>query len=138
MKTKNITIILLIFNFNLVIGQVTKVEYYTFTKNTVDTTGIRTYLLFNKHKSLFVWKSIRQEATKSKKVSNENGNEVIIKKIFRDTIGKRVFNNYSNKKMILREPLLDKNLKVIDIKSNINWELTNKSKFIGNIKCQKA
>ncbi|QMU63517.1 MAG: GLPGLI family protein [Flavobacteriaceae bacterium] len=135
---KNIITIFLLFNLNFLIGQVTKVEYYTFTKNTIDTTGIKTYLLFDKHKSLFVWKSTTQKTKKLKEVSNEKGNEIKIKKIFLDTIGTRVFNNYLDNKFILREPFLEENFKVIDGKSVINWKLTNEKKFIGSVKCQKA
>lgn len=138
MKTKSIILILVLFVYNIINCQINKVEYYTFTKNTVDTTDIKTYLLFDNNKSLFIWKSINQEIKKRKEVTNEEITKINIKKIYNDTIGKRVFNNYSSKKFILQEPLLEKNIKLIDCKLDLNWKILNEFKFIGSIKTQKA
>jgi GLPGLI family protein len=119
-------------------GQVEKIEYYTFTHNTVDTTSIRSYLLFNKQESLFVWKSLNQKSEKSKDISLKDENKISFKRIYRDTIGTQVYNNYHEKKLILREPILDKNFKIIDSKLKLKWKFTNQVKKIGGFNCQKA
>lgn len=117
-------------------SQNSKIEYQTFTKNTIDTTGIRTYLLFDKKKSLFVWKSVSQEANTSKEVSEEGVIE--IKKVFKDTLGTRVFNDYSDSILILNEPLLGENYTVVDKKINDSWKIEDSFKEIGGVTCQKA
>lgn len=117
-------------------GQDSKIEYQTFTKNTIDTTGIRTYLLFNKNGALFVWKSTLQGANTSKEVSEEGTIE--IKKVFRDTIGTRVYNDYSKNTLILNEPLLGENYTVVDKKINDSWKIEDSFKEIGGLTCQKA
>tara|TARA_B100001063_G_C16643810_1_gene492256 strand:- start:158 stop:937 length:780 start_codon:yes stop_codon:yes gene_type:complete len=141
MKIKAIFIALLIFFLFQIeesYGQISKVEYYTFTKNTIDTTSIRSYLLFDNYKSLFVWKSLYQERKSSKKVSDDDSSQITFKKVYKDTIGTRVFNNYSNDKLILREPLLDENFTVIDNKLEIKWKFSNEFKDISGFNCQKA
>jgi len=136
---KKTTIFLFLFiNINALFSQIIKVEYYTFTKNTIDTTGIKSYLLFDKDKSLFVWKSIYQEVTNTKEANNEGVTKINVKKIFRDTIGRRVFNKYSDKKLILREPFLEKNFKLLDSKLDIDWKITDEIKYFDKIKCRKA
>tara|TARA_B110001454_G_C12691103_1_gene422345 strand:+ start:266 stop:1057 length:792 start_codon:yes stop_codon:yes gene_type:complete len=138
---KNIKLLLLICFIlyqNNANSQNYKIEYYTYTKNTVDTTGIRSYLIFNNSNSVFVWKSINNSIKKNKEISDESDTKITFKKVINDTIGTRVYNDYSKKQIILREPLLENNFKVIDYKVKINWKIENEFKKIGNLKCQKA
>jgi GLPGLI family protein len=55
-----------------------------------------------------------------------------------DTIGKIVYKNLSERKTILR-PFIGINALVVnDTLSEINWELSEVTRMIGNYKCQKA
>jgi len=119
-----------------VFSQSSKIEYYTFTKNTIDTTGIRSYLIFDEKKSIFIWKSISQKKQTSKNVTDEGA--IKVRKIFNDTIGTRVLNEYNSDTLIINEPLLDENYTVVDHKTKKNWELYNDFKVIAGFKCQKA
>lgn len=116
--------------------QMGKVHYYTFTEHTIDTTGIRTYLLFDNEKSLFIWKSIKYKQDEELSRGNE---QIAIqrKKIYRDTIGKRYFNKYNQTDLFLRETHLDKSFFVRDSK-NISWKITEEKKDIGSFMCIKA
>lgn len=129
------SIILFLF-CNVVFSQSSKIEYYTFTKNTIDTTGIRSYLIFDESKSIYIWKSNSHKNSTSKNVTEEGA--INVKKIFNDTIGTRVLNKYSSDSLIINEPLLDESYTVIDNKSKKNWDLYNEFKIIGGFNCQKA
>lgn len=135
---KNLLIVYFLLTQINVISQNYKLEYYTYTNNTVDTTGIKSYLIFNNRKSLFVWKSIINNMKREKSTSDKGEAKINYKKIINDTIGTRVYNDYSKKQIILREPLLENNFKVVDYKTKINWKIENEFKKIGNLKCQKA
>lgn len=117
-------------------SQVSKIEYYTYTKNTVDTTGRRTYTLFNNNKSLFVWRSESQLTKTSRNFSSDQKLNTV--KVYNDTIGKRVFNKYSSDSLILNESFLDENYIVLDVKIKNSWSLIDEFKTIANFNCQKA
>ncbi|WP_196887574.1 GLPGLI family protein [Aureivirga sp. CE67] len=134
MKLKFLLFTFLISLFSF--GQKSKIEYYTFTKNTIDTTGIRSYLIFDNNKSLFVWRSEKQE--EKSEIYDDDEDRVNFKKSFNDTIGTRVFNNYGKKFLVLNEPLMEKNFTVIDQKPKFNWKIKEEFKEISGIRCQKA
>ena len=138
LKVKILLLFCIILYQNNTNSQNYKVDYFTYTKNTVDTSGIRSYLIFNNNNSVFVWKSINNSTNKNKEISDDSETKINFKKVINDTIGTRVYNDYSEKQIILREPLLENNFKVIDNKVKINWKIVNEFKNIGNLKCQKA
>lgn len=135
-QINQIASIILFLSCNIVFAQSSKIEYYTFTKNTVDTTGIRSYLIFDENKSIFIWKSVNQDKYTSKNVTEEG--DIKVRKVFNDTIGTRVLNEYKSDSLILNEPLLDENYTVVDPKTIKNWELHNDFKVIAGFNCQKA
>ena len=119
LKVKILLLFCIILYQNNTNSQNYKVDYFTYTKNTVDTSGIRSYLIFNNNNSVFVWKSINNSTNKNKEISDDSETKINFKKVINDTIGTRVYNDYSEKQIILREPLLENNFKVIDNKVKI-------------------
>lgn len=132
------TFLFFLFTLSLSFSQNTRVEYYTFTKNTIDTTGIKSYLLFNNKKSLFVWKSVKQETKANSSQDQDESNKINIKKTYNDTIGTRVYNSFKDSILVLNEPLLERNYTVIDKKPNLKWQIHDEFKTIEGIRCQKA
>jgi GLPGLI family protein len=116
-------------------AQINRVDYYVLTKNTIDTTNVRTFLLFNKNESIFIWNS---------KLNNENNEltkgedgEVKFTRILNDTIGLRVLNLFSSDSIKIIDKILQDKFK-FDEEKSIQWDIINESKFIGGYKCLKA
>lgn len=116
-------------------SQVTRVDYYTFTKNTVDTTNVRTYLLFDQKMSIFIWNSTLNKV--SKIADSGSGGELKTIKKQNDTIGFRVFNSFKSDSIIVFDKIADDRFDFPESKT-IKWEIYNAFKTIGNLKCQQA
>lgn len=116
-------------------AQTSRVDYYTLTKNTVDTTNIRTYLLINKKESVFIWNSIVN--SESKKSDKGIEGEIKFTKIVNDTIGLRIYNLFSSDSIMVIDKIIDNRYKFSEGK-NINWAISQEYKTIGGYKCLKA
>ena len=55
-------------------AQINRVDYFVLTKNTIDTTNVRTFLLFNKNESIFIWNSIVN--SENNEIKKGQGDEV--------------------------------------------------------------
>ena len=85
-------------------AQVNRVDYYVLTKNTIDTTNVRTFLLFNKNESIFIWNSILNSENNELKKGEEG--EVKFTKILNDTIGLRVLNLFASDSLKIIDKIL--------------------------------
>lgn len=116
-------------------AQVNRVDYYVLTKNTIDTTNVRTFLLFNKNESIFIWNSISNSENNELK-KGEDG-EVKFTKVLNDTIGLRVHNLFASDSIKIIDKILQVKFK-FDEEKSIQWDIFNESKFVGGYKCLKA
>lgn len=133
---KNINTLYFIFNcFMFSNAQTSRVDYYTLTKNTIDTTNVRTYLLINKKESVFIWNSIVNNESKKDDIGIDG--EIKFTKIINDTIGLRIYNLFSSDSITVIDKIIDNRYKISEGK-NINWEIFQEYKTIGGYKCLKA
>jgi GLPGLI family protein len=116
-------------------AQTSRVDYYTLTKNTIDTTNVRTYLLINKKESVFIWNSIVNKESKKDDIGIDG--EIKFTKIINDTIGLRIHNLFSSDSITVIDKIIDNRYKISEGK-NINWEIFQEYKTIGGYKCLKA
>lgn len=116
-------------------AQTSRVDYYTLTKNTIDTTNVRTYLLINKKESVFIWNSIENNESKKDDIGIDG--EIKFTKIINDTIGLRIYNLFSSDSITVIDKIIDNRYKISEGK-NINWEIFQEYKTIGGYKCLKA
>jgi GLPGLI family protein len=116
-------------------AQTSRVDYYTLTKNTIDTTNVRTYLLINKKESVFIWNSIVNNESKKDDIGIDG--EIKFTKIINDTIGLRIHNLFSSDSITVIDKIIDNRYKISEDK-NINWEIFQEYKTIGGYKCLKA
>jgi GLPGLI family protein len=116
-------------------AQTSRVDYYTLTKNTIDTTNVRTYLLINKKESVFIWNSIVNNESKKDDIGIDG--EIKFTKIINDTIGLRIYNLFSSDSITVIDKIIDNRYKISEGK-NINWEIFQEYKTIGGYKCLKA
>jgi GLPGLI family protein len=116
-------------------AQTSRVDYYTLTKNTIDTTNVRTYLLINKKESVFIWNSIVNNESKKDDIGIDG--EIKFTKIINDTIGLRIHNLFSSDSITVIDKIIDNRYKISEGK-NINWEIFQEYKTIGGYKCLKA
>lgn len=115
-------------------SQTSRLDYLVYTKNTVDTTGIKTYLLFNQSESLFIWNS--ENSNKDGEVKTDN-DDLKVKLVYNDTVGLRVLNKYRNNDIKINESFWGNNY-IISEPKGIIWDLQNEKKKIGSLTCQKA
>lgn len=117
------------------VGQVTRVNYNYYTKNTIDTTGINTYLLFDNEKSVYIFNS---NTNKIEDHVNETPEfDIQIKRKIRDTVGFRVYNRYQTDTILVIEKI---NIEKYAYKDNyvMHWLVQNEFKKIGSYNCQLA
>lgn len=116
-------------------AQVNRVDYYFRTNNTIDTTGIRTFLIFDTNNSVYIHNSINSN------IKNEIGesDDVDIKLVrrIRDTIGFRVYNNFEDDSISVLDKIDTKRYSFKEDKT-IEWELFDDFKEIGGLNCQLA
>lgn len=115
-------------------SQTSRLDYFVYTKNTVDTTSIKTYLMFNQLESLFVWKSENSNGNREVKTDND---DLKVKLVYNDTVGLRVLNKYENNDIKINESFWGNNYMISEPKGII-WDLQNEKKKIGSLTCQKA
>jgi GLPGLI family protein len=122
--------------FNLIVhSQVTRIDYFTYTKNTIDTTDVRTFLLFDKDESIFIWNSIKN--TESADFIKDKDDVVKFTKTLKDTVGLRVYNFYKIDTLKIIDKFLQNKFRIKEEK-NIKWDILNESKSIGGYNCMKA
>lgn len=116
-------------------AQINRVDYYFRTNNTIDTTGIRTFLIFDSNNSVYIHNSINSN------IKNEIGesDDVDIKLVrrIRDTIGFRVYNNFNEDSISVLDKIDTKRYSFKEDKT-IEWELYDDFKEIGGLNCQLA
>lgn len=116
-------------------AQINRVDYFVLTKNTIDTTNVRTFLLFNKNESIFIWNSIVN--SENNEIKKGQGDEVKFTKTLNDTIGLRVLNLFASDSLKIIDKIFQDKFKFNEEKI-IQWDIFNEFKFIGGYKCLKA
>lgn len=116
-------------------AQINRFDYYFRTNNTIDTTGIKTFLIFDSNNSVYIHNSIKSN------IKNEIGDsdDVDIKLVrrIRDTIGFRVYNNFNEDSISVLDKIETKRYSFREDKI-IEWELFDDFKEIGGLNCQLA